>query len=160
MNTILSAKQQKEFLATNWQLEHINHKWSTRGYGNSKILDHRDNELGRAGGCGYDRFGAAMGDAFNNLFESELLKLANKARDKQIKNNYSSVKGFYGLNYNRKNKTATIDGGCGSNCVYRILNAIGFSIESVGSTNREANNGQEFFKLAPITKHDKQFLNR
>ena len=155
MKTILTIKEQKEFIHTNWQLATITHKWSSRGMGNSKILDKRDNVLAKAGGCGYDRFGAAIGEAIQYLFHLELNKLA--AREcKGTNKTRKGSKNYYGLFYNTKTKTAYLDGACGSNCMFKILNKIGFELNQVAETER-TNTGEVFYTLEPISAHNRKY---
>lgn len=154
--TILTIAEQNQFLSDNWQAKNISHKWSSRGMGNSKILDAQGNVIGKAGGCGYDRYGAALGEAIITLFPKELFKLA-KRECKGKRRNYKQAKKFYGMFYSSITGMAWLDGGCGSNCMEKILNKIGFSIERVGE-HEGSNNGEVFYTLKPVTKHDKQFL--
>jgi hypothetical protein len=149
MRTLLTIKQQHEFLDTHWHLKTIKHKWSCRGYGNSRILDSRDKVLGRAGGCGYDRYGAALGNAISELFPGEIHKLA-KRECKGGRREYKGSEAFYGLFYNARDKVAWVDGGCGSNCMERILNKIGFSLNYVGEKGQRSNSGVVFYTLTPL----------
>lgn len=116
MRTLLTIKQQNAFLDTNWHLKTITHKWSTNGYGNSRILDGRGDLLGRAGGCGYDRYGAALGNAITEIFPEEVLRLA-KRECKGRRREYKGAPNFYGLFYNSKEKRAWLDGACGESCM-------------------------------------------
>lgn len=156
MRTLMTKKQQSEFLANNWRAKTITHKWSTRGYGNSKILDGGNEIIGKAGGCGYDRYGAALGDAIMALFPDEVLKLA-KRECKGRRRTYKTAKNFYGLYYNAIEGKAWLDGACGSSCMLRILNKIGFSLEYVGESER-SNNGEQFYTLRPLSKHERKYF--
>lgn len=156
MKTLLTIKQQEQFLSDNWQLKTIVHKWSCRGYGNSKILDNRDSLLGKAGGCGYDRYGAALGNAISEMFPSEVIRLA-KRECKGKRRNYKGAKNFYGLFYNSVDKKAWLDGGCGESCMIKILNKIGFTLEQVAAFDR-GQTGETVYIMKPLTKHDKKYF--
>jgi len=157
MNTIKTIKQQKEWLDKNWQYKSLSHKWSTRGYGNSKILDSRGSIIGKASGCGYDRLGAALGEAMMFLFHDEILTLA-KRHCKGTRCEYKKAPNLYGLFYNSKENKAWVDGACGSNCMITILNAIGFDLIDAGSTNIHSNTGQNFFMLMPLSKENREWI--
>lgn len=155
MKTLLTIKQQNDFLDANWRTKTLVHKWSTRGYGNSKILDGADNVIGKAGGCGYDRYGAALGNAISELFPEEILKLA-KRECKGNRREYKGAKNYYGLFYNAKDDKAWLDGACGSGCMVKILNKIGFTLSYVGEAER-SNSGETFYTLSPLSKHDRKY---
>lgn len=151
MRTILTVKQQREFLEVNYHLTTIKHKWSTRGTGSSRITDKNDNVLSRAGGCGYDRYGKAVGDFITAIFQDEITKLAR--RFCKVKNNgvRKSSNEFYGLFL--RDGVGYLDGACGYNCIYKVLNCIGFELVSVGS---EGNT--ELFTLQPVSTHNKKYI--
>tara|TARA_R110000822_G_scaffold84959_7_gene199259 strand:+ start:1227 stop:1688 length:462 start_codon:yes stop_codon:yes gene_type:complete len=153
MKTLLNKVQQNEFIGYR---KTITHKWSCRGMGNSKILSN-GNVIGKAGGCGYDRFGAALGNAITELFNKELHQLA-KRLCKGRRRNYKQAPAFYGMFYNSITGKAWLDGGCGSSCMVKILNRLGFSLEFVGETNPQGQSGEVFYNLIPITKHDYKYL--
>ncbi len=157
MKTILTIEQQHKWL--NSHHTNLQHKWSTRGYGNSKILHgFNDDVIGKAGGCGYDRYGAALGNAIAHLFPSELYTLAKRhcvgrrRTYKQPKNQH-----LYGLFYDAVKDRAWVDGGCGSNQMTNILNAIGFGLDSVGGVSH-SNNGSAFYNLRPVSKREREWL--
>lgn len=153
MRTILTKAQQAEFLSTNHQLRTIKHKWSCRGMGNSKILDCNDFILGKAGGCGYDRFGAALGNAIAEMFPAELLKLAKRDCKGRRRSRKPAAK-YYGLFYNAVQDHAYLDGACGHSCMLKVLNKIGFSLHSVGEESGSVS-GVEFYTLEPVTSNDR-----
>jgi hypothetical protein len=154
MKTLLTIKQQNEFLSTNWQLQTITHKWSCRGYGNSKILDKRANVLSKASGCGYDRFGAAIGAFIQRTFQEELDKLAIKHCKGTNKHRRTSIE-YYGLFYNKEEKRAYVDGACGENCMKRILNKIGFDLNYLVKSDK-GQTGETFYSLEPISAHNRR----
>jgi len=153
MKTLLTVKEQHSYLADNWQHKTWKHKWSCRGMGNSKIIDARDNVIGKAGGCGYDRYGAAIGQAITTLFGKEVHKLA-KRECKGTRRNYKKSEKFYGLFYDGTTDKAWLDGGCGHTCMTKILNKIGFSLQYIGES-KQAHSGEQFHSLLPVTKSDK-----
>lgn len=157
MKTLLTKQQQAEFLATNWHLRTIEHKWSCRGYGSSRILDNSGNLLGRATGCGYDRYGTALGKAISALFPAEVLKLA-KSKCKGRRRTYKQAPEFYGLFFNAVEGRAWLDGGCGSDCMKKILNKIGFSITVAVTSNSQAQTGSDFYTLESLTAYDRKWL--
>lgn len=155
MRTILTITEQKQFLHSNWQLATITHKWSSRGYGNSKIIDKRGDQLAKATGCGYDRFGAAIGEAIQYLFHLELNKLG-KRECRGTSHTRKASKKYYGLFYNAATQTAYLDGACGSSCMMKILNKIGFELTQVAETER-SNTGEVFYTLEPISAHARKY---
>jgi len=156
MRTILTIKEQNEFLSKNYHLTSISHKWSTRGMGNSKILDRNKDVIAKAGGCGYDRYGAALGNAITAMFPNEVLKLAKRECKGRSQTRKGSEK-FYGLFYDKKNNRAYLDGGCGSSCMEAILNKIGFTLQYVNE-HQQSRGGETFYVLTPITKQQRKWL--
>jgi len=150
MKFIIEASKQREWLDNNWRFEHIAHKWSTRGYGSSRILDARGNLIARATGCGYDRFGSALGEFIIRVFPAEVHALA-KRKCNGRRRTYKQSKTFYGLFYNSKTDKAWLDGACGSSCMERILEAIGFRLVRVGECEH-SNSGTVFYSLQPAAK--------
>lgn len=155
--TVLNKKQQEQFLSDNWQYRIIEHKWSCRGMGSSRIIDQQGLVIAKAGGCGYDRFGTALGNAIETMLPDEVLKLA-ASKCKGRRREYKKAPDFYGLFYNSKTGKAWLDGGCGNECMRRILNKIGFSLEFNGQTDTRANSGSAFYRIVPLTSHDRKFL--
>lgn len=150
MRTLLNKAQQEEFLNKNWELAHISHKWSSRGDGNSKILNSNGDVIGSAGGCGYDRFGSALGAAVLNLFPNEVHKLAVKTRKiRGYRKTYQPSGVFYGLIYNQESGKARLEGACGSHCIEEVLAAIGFELEQCGE-RIASNSGEVFYTLRPL----------
>lgn len=156
MKTLLTKQQQADFLSNNWHLKALEHKWSCRGYGNSKMLDSRGNLLSKASGCGYDRYGAALGSAIVAMFPAEVLHLA-KTKCKGRRRNYKQAPDMYGLFYNSITGKAWVDGGCGSSCMVKILNKIGFSLERVVSSDSSKQSGSDYYTLKSLTAHDRKY---
>lgn len=154
--TLLTIKQQNDFLQNNWRLRTLVHKWSVRGYGNSKILNDSKEVISKAGGCGYDRYGKVLGDAVMAIFPEEVHKLAKRECKGRRRDRKGSEK-FYGLFFNSLTDQAWIDGACGSSCVEKILNKIGFSLLYVGDCDC-GQSGQTFYQLVPVTKNHRFYL--
>lgn len=154
--TIKTIKEQNEWLKNNDAT--IAHVWSTRGMGSSKILNGGE-VIGKASGCGYDRYGAALGEAVKSLFEKELLTLCKRVckRKTSVKGWYAS-KDYYGLSYDNRTNKVIIDGACGSSCVEDILHKIGFSLKYVGETDTKKNSGTRFYRLTPLSKNKRKWI--
>ena len=112
--------------------------------------------VAKASGCGYDRYGAALGAAIAELFPEEVLKLA-KRECKGPRREYKDSKNFYGLFYDAKRGKAWLDGACGSQQMVRILNKIGFSLQYIGESER-SHTGEQFYELQPLSKHERKYL--
>ncbi len=157
MKTLMTIEQQNEFLKNNYNSVQIEHKWSARGYGNSKILDLHGVQIAKCGGCGYDRFGAVIGDYIECLFQDELNALALRFCKTKRNGVSKSSEVFYGLFYNPETKKAYLDGACGDSCMKKVLNAIGFELQYLNETKGGVT-GSQFYKLAPVSKHIKQYV--
>jgi len=149
--TILSIKEQQSYqLGANAVLVH---KWSSRGMGNSKLINNMGDVVGKADGCGYDRWGACLGEFIAMNFSKELVALARKTvKGKARKNTgFAPCPAFYGMQYNKKKELVSLDGGCGSSCMVSILNALGFNLRYAGE-NDNGNNGTVHYILEPLNK--------
>ncbi|WP_373092537.1 hypothetical protein [Zhongshania sp.] len=161
--TILTIEQQHAFLSGNWRARSFCHKWSTNGYGSSTILDAAGDKVCRVGGCGFDRFGTALGEWITATFPRELAALAKRECKKpygpgEMSKRWKNSDSYYGL-FLRDGKGA-VDGGCGSDCMRKILARIGFEITIAGQTER-ARTGEQFFIVSPISKHTRRvYLSR
>lgn len=160
MKTLHTIAQQIEFLTYNQHLSTIEHRWSSSGMGTSRIVDNQGNVLAKRGGCGYDRFGAVVGQFLTSTFQAELTKLAEKTRNKKDRPTYQRCSAFYGLFYDAVNKRGFVDGGCGYECMFTVLNAIGYSLIFSGQTDTNKRTGSSFYQLLPITKNHKEWLDR
>jgi hypothetical protein len=81
---------------------------------------------GSAGGCGYDKGGAALGQAVELLFQKELLGLTPGRRwDPTTESSERAEGGLYGLAFH-EDGTAGLDGSCGKESVLAVLRALGF----------------------------------
>ena len=109
-------------------------------------------------GCvaGYDRYGKALGEAIVAMFPDQIQHLA-KTKCKGRRRDYKQAPDFYGLFFNSKTQRSWVDGACGDNCMVKILNKIGFSLERIGESER-ANCGEVFYRLIPIKKHEYKWL--
>lgn len=157
MRTIQTKQQQKETVGHAGHIALV-HKWSTRGYGSSRIsfFDSRGpytktKECKRSG-CGYDRFGATLGDVMEELFPRELNKLALRVCKGKRLSTRKQSETFYGLFYNAKEKRAYVDGACGTSSMEWILAAIGYELISCGSDGSQGYTGSDFYILRPLTK--------
>lgn len=155
MKTILTISGQQEFIEKNFSQVNIEHKWSYRGYGNSKILDFRNNVITKAGGCGYDRFGTVIGQLIEILFPDELYKLAKRECKGTSKTRKTSGK-YYGMFFNKEKDRAYLDGACGIDCMKRVLNKIGFELEFLNETKGSVS-GSEFYRIIPVSKHIRKY---
>ena len=158
MNTLLNTERQALYLANNNDYS-FTHKWSRRGMGNSKLImgSHGLGEpVAKASDCSYDRFGTVLSEFTEHLFMPELKKLARRfAKTKQTGQRKASAE-FYGL-FVRKDGTVYLDGACGSTCIEKVLNAIGFELRSIASTGYKEQTGTEFYNLKPISKHARKY---
>lgn len=155
MKTILTKQQQHAHRANGMTLVH---KWSTNGYGNSRITESDGTVIAKASGCGYDRYGAALGNAIAELFPAELHQLAKrhcKGRRRTRKQPINQC--LYGLFYDAVEGRAWVDGGCGSRQMEHILNAIGFGLDYVGDSAR-GRTGETFYTMRPVSKREKEWL--
>ena len=80
IKTILSKKQQTEFIDNNWTLKTLHFKWGKTGMHKCTLLDRNNNTLGSAGGCGYDKKGSAFGEFITTHFNKEIKKLNDCAK--------------------------------------------------------------------------------
>jgi hypothetical protein len=121
---------------------------------------HGGDVIAKATGCGYDRFGTVLGDAIEHLFGDALTKLARKECRKpygSFGGNHKASEALYGLFYDANKKRGYVDGGCGHDCMKRILNRIGFSLEWVGETDGSVT-GEQFYQLTPRNKRDREMM--
>lgn len=156
MKTLLTIAQQKQFLSDNWNLVDISHRWSARGYGSSRIQNSRGETLARATGCGYDRFGTAIGQFIELTFPDELKRLAKRFCKTKYTGGLKSSKEFYGM-FKRDDGSVSLDGACGHDCMFKILNAIGFELKQVGE-HKTTNSGSVFYTLRPVSTHNKKYI--
>lgn len=160
MKTLLTIVQQNEWLQNNSQYTTLTHKWSSRGYGNSKFVDSWDSVVGKASGCGYDRRGAAFAEFMLSAFGPELVRLAQKAVKKGQAKSSCKHTSFYGLWLKDDKNSISLDGACGFECMTAILNAIGFTLVFRADCGGKGSTGYQVFTLEPITKRDREWLAR
>ena len=156
MKTLMTIKQQNDFISNNSHLATLTHKWSCRGYGSSRIIDNHGNTLSKATGCGYDRFGTVIGDFIESVFQKELQRMAKRFCKTKYAGGRKSSKEFYGM-FLRKDKTVALDGACGERAMTDILACIGFELVQVGKSER-SNNGEVFYSLVPVSKHNRKYI--
>jgi hypothetical protein len=93
--------------------------------------------LGSAGGGGYDKQGAALGEAIALLFPEELKTLPLPKYDPVT--NRREEGALYGLGGNDLPPVRRyIDGACGINCVLRIIKALGYSSVRLLNTGKDS----------------------
>lgn len=155
MKTIITKKLQQARI-DELKIGTIQHKWSSRGYGRSYLLNRIGDQVAMASGCGYDRRGAAFGSLVTEFMQPELLLLAKKVC-KPAKRGDRWVRSdrFYGLTLDREKNRANVDGACGLESVQRVLGAIGFSLIWRGESKNGSNAGVEFYTVEPINKRDR-----
>jgi len=112
--------------------------------------------IGKADGCGYDRFGKAIGHAMMHEFSAEIYKLAKRLC--KGRRSYKQAPDFYGLFFDSITNRAWLDGACGGSCMRKILNKIGFTLEFIGDTGNAGRTGSAFYKLRPVTSHERKWL--
>ena len=135
----------------------VTFKWGTskgaKSYGYTICNCFVDREkLGSTCGGGYDLRGTAFGNAMAEKFHVELLTLADQAnskytvrtiqptgRKRKAERKYDRIdtqdRGLSGLTayFDDQGKTlrVSLDGACGFDCIKRIMEAIGFTLEYV-----------------------------
>lgn len=90
-------------------------------------------KMGGAGGGGYDKRGAAMGEALEKLFTQEELKALPLPRARPN----GSQEGLYGLGKGPSGNRY-LDGACGYECMIRIVQALGFTDAQLYSTGKDS----------------------
>lgn len=139
----------------------IQHKWSSSGTGRSYLLNQIGDQVASAGGCGYDRRGAAFGSLVTDHLQADLLALAKKVCKPQKRGDrWIKSDRFYGLTLDRQKDRATIDGACGLESVQKVLGAIGFSLIWRGESSTGRNAGVQFFTVEPINQCDRRWYLR
>lgn len=160
MKTLHTIKQQENFLSDNWEISAIEHRWSVSGYGSSRLIDKNGELLAKRSGCGYDRFGAVIGDLIMDLFPHEVYKLAKKYRNAKTapRKNYQPSDKFYGLFFDAEKDRAWLDGACGYDCMIKVLNAIGYHLDHVTDLSGKASTGSTIYQLIPVPRHRLKWL--
>lgn len=106
--------------------------WGRTGFYRARMWHPDGFTIGTAGGCGYDKGGAALGEALAFLFGPELAALPDSdmhyvrelgQKDKSYK------EGQYGMTRicDEKGTRIILDGGCGLSCMLGVLTRLGFS---------------------------------
>lgn len=145
--SVMTKAQQQQWLKDNPQNTAFIHKWSTNGMGSSKLINKFDDVIAKSSGCGYDRYGAAVGRMIETLFHDQLLKLAVKeirGRGQSAQRKGSDE--YYGLFYSAATGRAYVDGGCGGRSMEKILNKIGFRTVYHTQIDR-SRTGEQFYTL-------------
>ena len=123
----------------------IEHQWSANGMGSSKIFM-GDTMLSKATGCGYDRFGYALGEAIMAIMPGEVFELAKKSLKESVSQTYIPTE-FYGLFFDSTENKAWLDGACGDACMQDVLKALGFELCYVGATDYKKSKGSVFYTI-------------
>jgi hypothetical protein len=90
-------------------------------------------------GGGYDMQGTVFADWLEDVYQSELLAIADQAHSKAYRDRdgkyYRTVNddGLYGMTHDSEDSRIRIDGGCGLESVIRIANAIGLSVQRIAN---------------------------
>ncbi len=90
-------------------------------------------KVGSAGGGGYDKQGAALGEAIQILFPEEIKTLPLPVR----RSNGSIESGLYGISETKDGKRY-LDGACGRECMIQILKALGFRKVEIYATSKDS----------------------
>jgi hypothetical protein len=120
--------------------------YSRSGMGVKCRMWHPDGHVaGSAGGCGYDKGGAALGQAIELFFQKELDELPLETRDtsysgKQLFHEtlgdmYGLFEGYGGPGTEGKRRRY-LDGACGMSCMEKVLRALGFQDVRVLATGK------------------------
>ena len=91
----------------------------TFGFNSLKLTDQDDFSC-KTIGSGYDMFGTILGRWVEVKFQNILHSL--------------DVSKYYGLS--TENGKYRIDGGCGLDCVFKIIHALGFEVERIYTSNK------------------------
>lgn len=128
----MKKEQRKQFLQDNFKLRTLNFKWSNGGV--CRIYNLRGEKTNfSAGGGGYDKKGTCLSQLINYYFKDELKKLN---ADKFYGLSHYNYKYFKPNKRAGKNTRSSVDGGCGFDCMQKILNKIGFKMKFVYETNK------------------------
>ena len=119
------------------QINHLSLSWSvskgryTYGYNICRLDDRNNGHRFRTIGGGYDMIGTVFGEWLQHYYQKELLEIKSKADriyDSILRDN-TVTDSFYGMTYNVRSNTVTLDGACGIDCMIRIAEAIGLEVE-------------------------------
>lgn len=111
---------------------HVHLKYSRGGTVTCRMWHPDGFVMGRAGGGGYDKKGAAFGEALMKLFLEELQALPLPTRHEMGR----VISGLYGMAETKDGKRY-LDGACGFDCMIKIVNALGYSVETF-STGKDS----------------------
>lgn len=113
------------------------HLMTSRSGGTCKArLWHPDGPIvGSASGYGYDKRGAALGEAIELLFTQEELKKLPPGYIAGQDSGKRSREGLYGVTLLSDGRVS-IDGACGYRCMLAILEALGFDDVEMYSTGK------------------------
>ena len=92
-------------------------KYPKDGMGRLHLNDNKGTHV-YASGCGYDKRGTVLGKWLNETFKEEVANF-----------NKFTARKYYGINV--LPSRTFVDGGCGENCVIRIIEALGFKVTTL-----------------------------
>lgn len=121
-------KNQINKLVLSWS---ISKGASTFGYNICRLDDRNNGHRFRTVGGGYDMIGTVFGQWLETYYQKELLEIKNKADriyDSGLCDN-TVTDSFYGMTYNVKSNTVSLDGACGIESMMRIADAIGLDVQ-------------------------------
>lgn len=104
---------------------------NTFGYNICRLDDRNNGRRFRAMGGGYDMVGTVFGEWLETYYQKELLEIKNKADriyDSSLCDN-TMTDSFYGMTYNVKSNTVSLDGAYGIESMMRIADAIGLDVQ-------------------------------
>lgn len=102
------------------------------GHVSARLWHHDGPKLGSAGGGGYDKKGAAFGEAIAKLFDKELFNLPLPQRNA---NGGFSREQLYGLGEHDGKRY--LDGACGFEAMLKVVRALGWEVETY-STGKDS----------------------
>jgi hypothetical protein len=88
--------------------------------------------VGSASGYGYDKEGAALGQAIELLLAPELSTLWGDLKGKvypTLADAKNEQRAMYGVSRSKDNGQTLIDGSCGTQSVLQLLNVLGYEVE-------------------------------
>lgn len=122
------------------KIHHLRLSWGvsrgrdTEGYTICRLDDSLSGKRYRCMGGGYDMVGTCFGDWLADNYQTELLKIKERAHYRF--GTWEPQKdSFYGMSYNAQKNKVSLDGACGLDCMFKIANAIGLEVQREYKTN-------------------------
>jgi len=114
-------------------------KWSisrgreTYGWNIVTITDTDTGKKYRTTGGGYDMQGTVLGDWVQDVLQDDLMRIKERAQsvytDKRFQVIETNHTHLYGMTFYTNDNKVVLDGGCGENCIIRIIEACGYNIQ-------------------------------